>query len=93
MTNNKVLFALNFPGIALLHTQYTAFSKNIEIVSQGTFRCEAMGTCSAETTCDQVMSHLWSFDFKIRFSDSENYLRIPLASLAINDALQGSCVL
>lgn len=69
MKNKNVLFALNFPGIALLSDQYVAFSKNLEIVSEGSFRCEEMGTCSAVTTCDKTMSRIWDYSFTVRFGD------------------------
>lgn len=55
-------------------------------------RCEraGVGSCSAETTCNSIPSSVWDYYFKLDFNQP-NYLRIPLATLAVNDPIQKTC--
>jgi len=95
LPNDNTLFALNFPGIGLTEENYDQFSIMLRLASHDTFRCETegIGSCSARIPCPEALESLWDLSFQIHFEGLLNYLRLPLASLAVNHEIKETCTL
>jgi hypothetical protein len=92
---NQSSLALNFRGLGLPTKQFKEFYNLLSVASRGEVSCiEATGGyCVLAKSCGTYTAMgLWNYDFRIQFASSSdnNYLRVPLATFAINNA-DGTC--
>lgn len=64
----------------------------IDKTDESSFNCTANDNriCYLESSCDQF-TDFWSYSFKIQFAGQSNYLNVPLAAFASDNATSGYC--
>lgn len=84
-TDYPVIFSTNFKGLGLPANIFAAVVNLVEDVSSGHLTCDYTqdGFCSLPAPCDSYTS-FENYSFRIQFSSSDTYMRIPLATFAQN---------
>jgi hypothetical protein len=87
-----VEFAVNFQGMGLPSALYAEFVSNLTIVESGVSCSASDGVCNFPSVCSGHDSLLTEFQFKLAFTGSKDFLRVPLATFAYS-TVGGSCAL
>lgn len=83
--SNLSSLSMDFRGLGLPNDQYLQFSNLMSSITKGQSDCviRKSGYCILSKSCQEyTASELWDYEFKIQFSDSTNYLRVPLSTFA-----------
>ena len=91
---NQSSLALNFRGLGLPTKQFRQFQNLLGVATKGAASCvDAVGGyCILPKGCANY-ADLWKYDFRVKFesANDDNYLRIPLATYAIDDTQENTC--
>ena len=88
---------MNYRGLGLPNLLYKEFANLLSIASHGEVNCvnNVGGFCILPQVCSAyTVMGLWDYDFKIKFSTSSSYIRVPLATFAADyEGHNGLCAI
>lgn len=86
----NVIFTTNFKGLGLPANLYSQFVSLFEYVTADEVECDNTldGICALPGKCSEFTAYE-DFTFKVNFTGTENYIRIPLAAFAEENLVGG----
>lgn len=88
--SGSAVFALDYVGLGVPKNGMRWFEQKLQHISQfvnESLSCDYSlhgGNCTLSASCE-TFADLWTYSFKIQFNESDNYLVVPFAAIAVDN--------